>query len=209
MAVPHRTDADVDVEAVVARELVEVTLTVRHEPDPQAVRAERLERGQSVVVEEEVLVPLPLPYEIDGARAREHRVAAHALDDVLREADPELLVVDELRMALKVLERRATRLLVASAVEGQPVPGADPLVPLRAELGPGPEQGEVDVEEDGPEHDSRIRAPTTEARGGTRFPRAKSGCPDLNWGPLRPERSALPGCATPRAGEGYPSARRP
>src|SRR5438105_6221298 len=26
-----------------------------------------------------------------------------------------------------------------------------------------------------------------------------SGCPDLNWGPLRPERSALPGCATPRA----------
>jgi len=25
-----------------------------------------------------------------------------------------------------------------------------------------------------------------------------SGCPDLNWGPLRPERSALPGCATPR-----------
>src|SRR5205085_4850544 len=25
-----------------------------------------------------------------------------------------------------------------------------------------------------------------------------SGCPDSNWGPLRPERSALPGCATPR-----------
>src|SRR2546428_7096221 len=29
-------------------------------------------------------------------------------------------------------------------------------------------------------------------------PRVKSGGPDLNWGPLRPERSALPGCATPR-----------
>ena len=26
----------------------------------------------------------------------------------------------------------------------------------------------------------------------------QSGCPDSNWGPLRPERSALPGCATPR-----------
>jgi hypothetical protein len=26
----------------------------------------------------------------------------------------------------------------------------------------------------------------------------------LNWGPLRPERSALPGCATPRAPTGYP-----
>jgi HAD superfamily hydrolase (TIGR01549 family) len=25
----------------------------------------------------------------------------------------------------------------------------------------------------------------------------------LNWGPLRPERSALPGCATPRARKGY------
>ena len=25
-----------------------------------------------------------------------------------------------------------------------------------------------------------------------------SGRPDLNRGPLRPERSALPGCATPR-----------
>ena len=34
------------------------------------------------------------------------------------------------------------------------------------------------------------------------FPRALSGCPDLNWGPLRPERSALPGCATPRAAIG-------
>src|SRR3954463_9721024 len=29
-------------------------------------------------------------------------------------------------------------------------------------------------------------------------PATISGCPDLNWGPLRPERSALPGCATPR-----------
>ena len=29
------------------------------------------------------------------------------------------------------------------------------------------------------------------------------GVPDLNWGPLRPERSALPGCATPRAAKGY------
>ena len=33
-------------------------------------------------------------------------------------------------------------------------------------------------------------------------PTTESGCPDLNWGPLRPERSALPGCATPRADKG-------
>src|SRR6266480_7816823 len=32
----------------------------------------------------------------------------------------------------------------------------------------------------------------------SRSPAPPSGCPDLNWGPLRPERSALPGCATPR-----------
>src|SRR5688500_4349721 len=32
------------------------------------------------------------------------------------------------------------------------------------------------------------------------MPPRRSGCPDLNWGPLRPERSALPGCATPRRG---------
>ena len=41
------------------------------------------------------------------------------------------------------------------------------------------------------------------AAGEPAFPRALSGCPDSNWGPLRPERSALPGCATPRAGTGY------
>ena len=40
-------------------------------------------------------------------------------------------------------------------------------------------------------------------RGGTGgSPARRSGCPDLNWGPLRPERSALPGCATPRAPTG-------
>src|SRR5436190_20372207 len=47
--------------------------------------------------------------------------------------------------------------------------------------------------------------PTPERRGPVGEPGVPprlSGCPDLNWGPLRPERSALPGCATPRAGTG-------
>ena len=35
-------------------------------------------------------------------------------------------------------------------------------------------------------------------RGKHGFPRPVSGCGDLNSRPLRPERSALPGCATPR-----------
>src|SRR5256885_10982125 len=41
--------------------------------------------------------------------------------------------------------------------------------------------------------------------GETWFPPCLSGCPDLNWGPLRPERSALPGCATPRERQDYPT----
>src|SRR5215208_4117503 len=38
-------------------------------------------------------------------------------------------------------------------------------------------------------------------RGAANRASRASGCPDLNWGPLRPERSALPGCATPREGD--------
>ena len=51
---------------------------------------------------------------------------------------------------------------------------------------------------------ARPRRPADPQRGLTagepRLPRMQSGCPDSNWGPLRPERSALPGCATPRDG---------
>ena len=54
-AVAHRADTDVDVETVVACELVEVALTVGDEPEPQAVRAQDLERRKGVVVEEEVV----------------------------------------------------------------------------------------------------------------------------------------------------------
>ena len=50
-----------------------------------------------------------------------------------------------------------------------------------------------------PSGSSRDRHPL-----GRRMPilRSQSGCRDLNSGPLRPERSALPGCATPRARKG-------
>src|SRR4051794_7273528 len=53
---------------------------------------------------------------------------------------------------------------------------------------------------------SRSGAPSklepTSSRSAFRFRsvNGKSGCPDLNWGPLRPERSALPDCATARGG---------
>ena len=67
--VRERPHAHVDVEAVVTSEFLEVALSVRYERDPEAVGPERLEGGEGVVVEEEVLVPLPFADELHGARA--------------------------------------------------------------------------------------------------------------------------------------------
>ena len=58
----------------------------------------------------------------------------------------------ELRVALEVVERREPRVLVARGVERRARARADPLVALRPELGPGPEEREVDVEEDCLQH---------------------------------------------------------
>src|SRR5438552_3606487 len=57
----------------------------------------------------------------------------------------------------RLLDRRETGRLVPAGVEHQPVPRPDPPVALGPELRPGPEEREVDVEQDGPEHASRIR----------------------------------------------------
>src|ERR1700756_3767537 len=81
-------------------------------------------------------------------------------------------------MTLQCGERGQPSLLVAGGIECQPVPLARADVALGAELWAGPGEGEVHIEENSAE--------------------SQSGCPDSNWGPLRPERSALPGCATPR-----------
>src|SRR5262249_27616877 len=135
----------------------------------------------------------------DRALAAAAGLAAHAHHDLLGERNPDLLVVDELGMLLHLLDRAEPRLLVAGRVERERVALTETPVALGAELGPGTEEREVDVEQHGPEH-------TLEDTGGARpcgSGPCTSGCPDLNWGPLRPERSALPGCATPRtAGKG-------
>ena len=60
-------------------------------------------------------------------------------------------------MVLQILERRDARRVVELRVQHEPVPAADPLVPVRSELRPGAEEREVDVEEDGLEHQPRIR----------------------------------------------------
>ena len=152
MPVPHRADADVHIEPVVRRELLEVALAVRDEAELEAVRPQHLEGRQRVVVEEEVLVLLPLAHDRGRARARAFVVAAHAADDVLREADPEVLVVRELGMVLQVIE---------GGQSGRVVPLRDrapgraarrsariPPAPARAR----PEEREVDVEQDSFQH---------------------------------------------------------
>lgn len=81
--------------------------------------------------------------------------SAHALDDPLREADPNLLVVVELGMPLEVDERRAPRVVVAPRVERQPMARAQARIALRSEIRSRFREGEVDVEHDGAESHGR------------------------------------------------------
>ena len=52
-------------------------------------------------------------------------------------------------MALERRERGPARLVVAGGIELEAVRSAEPLVPLRAEVGPGLRDREVDVEDNG------------------------------------------------------------
>ncbi len=161
------------------------------------------EGGQRIVVEREVVVPLPAAHHFDRTCTAITGLAAHPDHDLLGEEDPDLLVVDELRMLLNLFDRRQTSPFVTRRVELEAVLLTELLVTLRPELRPRMEQREVDIKDHGLEHPSRIEIETE--RGTHRdvsLSLLPSGCPDSNWGPLRPERSALPGCATPRAGKG-------
>src|ERR1041385_3111990 len=127
-AVVEGADPCVDVEPVVARELAHVACRVRDEADAQVGGPKGGEHTVNVVVELEVLVPLPAARNLDravvgGARVR----AAHAAHDPLGEAKPDLVVVLELGMASQIDERRVASLLVASRLEPEPVAlaGAD------------------------------------------------------------------------------------
>ena len=107
--------------------------------------------SRHVVVELEVLVPLPAARDLDGARVGRVGVAAHAAHDPLGEAEPDLVVVLELGMAAQVDQGGIASRLVAGGVEREPVALACAHVALRPELGPGPRKREVDVEENGPQ----------------------------------------------------------
>ena len=60
--------------------------------------------------------------------------------------------MDELGVALQVVDREKPRLLVSRRVEGESVPRSHTLVARRPELRARPEEREVDIEEDRLEH---------------------------------------------------------
>ena len=88
-------------------------------------------------------------------------IAAHAEHDALREREPDLVVVLELGMPLQVDERGVPRVLVPRGVEREPVPLAGADVALRPELGAGPDEREVDVEQDGAKRHASSRSQCT------------------------------------------------
>ncbi len=101
-------------------------------------------------------MPLPFAHHVRRARASPIRIASHSEDDLLRERDPDLLVVHELVVALQLLDGRGARGTVEIGLESETVPLPHAPVALRAELGPGPKEGEIDVEQDSSEHILRI-----------------------------------------------------
>src|SRR5205807_8313861 len=103
----------------------------------------------------------------DGALVRALGVAAHAADDPLRERNPDLVVVLEFRMPLQRRHCGLARGCVTRRVEGEPVALAEPPVPLRPELWTGPDEREVDVEEDGAKRHPSSH-PTASTCGATR-----------------------------------------
>ena len=62
-------------------------------------------------------------------------------------------------MGAQILECGEPRRLVAVGVEREPVRRADVAVGLGPELGPGPREREVDVEENGAQHPPSIGEP--------------------------------------------------
>ena len=202
-------------------ELVQVALTVRDEPELQAVRAKHLQHRQRVFVEGEVLVPLPLANHLGGARARAGGVAAHADDDPLGEGDPDLLVVNEPLSPLQLVDRVEPRLVVAGGIELEPVPPPTRRYPSGPSSGPGRESvkstsnstarstargtaiaraagSEANRYEAGEAGSGLARRARLSWRRGGWGSALRSGRrgPQFKSGALRPSRGS-PGCATP------------
>ena len=131
--------------------VVEVAPGVRDEAKLEPVRAELVEGGQDVFEELEVVRMLPGARHLDRTLVGALGVAAHAADDLLREENPDLLVVVELRVAFEGRDCVRTGLAVALWVELEPETLPESPVALRPEIGPRLGDREVDVEENGAE----------------------------------------------------------
>ena len=98
------------------------------------------------------------------ARARALDAAPHAANDVLRERDPDLLVVDELRMRTEILETRQGGLPRSAPGRARGRVRRQQACTPRAQFRPRPRQREVDVEDHRAQHDPRITRSTPSAR---------------------------------------------
>src|SRR3954454_23232161 len=147
LAVNARRQHRVDCDAVMRDEDVEVAAGVGEEAELQLAIAQIVEHRQRVLEELEVVGALPRAGHLERAGVRVAG-AAHPLDDPLREQDPDLLVVVELRVALQRRDRIASRLLVAFGDEVEAETRAEPAVALGAEIGSRLRESEVDVEDD-------------------------------------------------------------
>ena len=183
-AVVEGADACVDVEPVVLRELADVPRGVGDEADLEAGGAKCGQHVRHVVVELEVLVPLPGARDLDRAGVRRVGVPAHAAHDPLGEAEPDLVVVLELGVAAEIDESGVAGRLVAARLQPEPVALAGADVALRPELRSRPREREVDVEEDRAEHrrypmarSRGVAQPGSALRSGRRGPQFESGTP--------------------------------
>ena len=137
---------------MVRDELVEIATRVRDEAELEPVPTQLLQHRQRVLVELEVLRMLPGLRHRDSALVGRVRTAAHPADDPLRERDPDLLVVLELRVAPDALDGPLACLAVARRVELEAEALAQPLVALGTELRAGLCDREIDVEENCLQH---------------------------------------------------------
>ena len=143
-------------------ELAQVADPVRDEADLDARGAKLVQHRQHVLEELEVLGDLPAVLDLGRALRRDLRRTPHPEEDLLREAVPDRVVVQELGMALEVEHRGLARLLVAAEIEVETVTRGDPPVAFCGQLRARPAECEVDVEEDCPQrhHSDSSSQPT-------------------------------------------------
>jgi hypothetical protein len=129
---PVRAGVDdcVDVEPVVRDERGQVTDAVRDQRDTELCAPQLFEHRHDVLEELEVLRDSPAFLDLRRALARDRLGAAHADEDLLGKAMPDRLVVQQLRVALEVEDRRVARGVVAGRVERDAVAPGDARVTL-------------------------------------------------------------------------------